>query len=372
MNYWMLKQIEDAAERKRAIARLRLLRDQLEDEVPSKDANDKLLLATWNIRDLGVPGGGFGHGERLEESYFYIAQILSRFDFVAVQEVNELYAWERVMEILGPRYGFIASDVTDGASGNGERLVYLYDERKVDFRNVAGEIVLTPAQLISKTAEGGKQFARTPYFASFRAGWRKFDICTVHIYYGDDSAAKMKRRTEEIAGIVDVLAERAEAVNEAGKAMILLGDFNIAGLKHQTMQALARKGFTIPPALREPPVGKRNSHYDQIAFKLTDKDALVLPPESEEEAGSMPIFEHLFKPDEADLYREHFEPLRKTAEAEARAKAEKLNKPIPDPIDPQDYYEDWRTWQISDHQPLWVRLDVDDSDEYLEKLEQEA
>lgn len=369
MNYWMLKRIENEAERKRAIAKLRLLRGQLK-EIPPKYSDDKLLLATWNIRNLGVPGGGFGHGERLEESYFYIAQILSRFDFVAVQEVNELYAWERVMDILGPNYDFIASDVTEGRSGNGERLMYLYDKRKVDFRNIAGEIVLTPSELISKTTEGGVQFARTPYFASFRAGWRKFDICTVHIYYGEGDAG-IKRRTEEIKGLVEILAERAKAVNEAGKAMILLGDFNIVGLKHQTMQALEGKGFVVPPGIQEPPTGERNSYYDQIAFKLTKDDALVLPPESEEEAGSMPIFENLFKPDEIDVYRDDFEPLRKAAEEKARADAKKLGKPEPDPITPEAYYKEWRTWQLSDHQPLWVRLGVDDSDKYLEKLEKE-
>lgn len=368
MNYWMLKQLEEP-DLQRAIPRLRALRKQLLSEVPAKDSEGSLLLASWNLRDFGVPGGGFGHGERLPESYFYIAEVLSRFDFVAVQEVNELYAWEEVMALLGPHYGFIASDVTEGTSGNGERLTYLYDKRKVSFRNVAGEIVLSPAQLISKSTEGGKQFARTPYFASFRAGWRKFDVCTVHIYYGKDNVpALMQRRIEEIEEIARVLGERADVANEAGKAMILLGDFNIVGLEHKTMQALEKKGFVVPPGIQEPPTGKRNSYYDQIAFKLSKGDALVLPPDHKEEAGSVPVLKDLFKPDEIDLYRSHFEPLRKAAEEKAAAEAAKKGKPAPGPIDPADYYREWRTWQISDHQPLWVRLDADDSDEYLEKL----
>src|SRR4051812_43422054 len=115
MNYWMLKKLSEG-DSGRTIPRLRKLREQLK-EVPAKDSEGNLLLASWNLRDFGVPGGGFGHGERLPESYFYIAETLSRFDFVAVQEVNDLYAWEEVMAILGPNYGFIASDVTEGASG---------------------------------------------------------------------------------------------------------------------------------------------------------------------------------------------------------------------------------------------------------------
>jgi endonuclease/exonuclease/phosphatase family metal-dependent hydrolase len=367
MNYWLLKKLSKG-DSGRTIPRLRKLREQLK-EVPAKDSEGNLLLASWNLRDFGVPGGGFGHGERLPESYFYIAETLSRFDFVAVQEVNDLYAWEEVMAILGPNYGFIASDVTEGASGNGERLTYLYDKRKVSFRNIAGEIVLQPSLLISKTAKGGSQFARTPYFASFRSGWRKFDICTVHIYYGEESGAKLKRRIEEIEDVVAVLGKRADVANEAGKAMILLGDFNIVGLDHKTMQALKNKGFAVPPAIQKPPTGKRNSYYDQIAFKLAKDDALVLPKGKDEEAGSIPMFENLFKPEEIDVYRESFEPLRKAAEDKAQAEAKKARKKAPAPIAPEDYYKEWRTWQISDHQPLWVRLDADDSDEYLEKLQ---
>jgi hypothetical protein len=33
-----------------------------------------------------------------------------------------------------------------------------------------------------------------------------------------------------------------------------------------------------------------------------------------------------------------------------------------------DYYLDWRTYQFSDHRPLWVRLQVNDSEKYLKSL----
>jgi hypothetical protein len=366
MNYWKLKRDLDETELRRAVPRLEALRARLSAEIPPKDADDHLLLATWNLRDLGVPGGGFGHGERLPESYFYIAETLSRFDFVAVQEVNELYAWEEVMDVLGRDWGFIASDVTEGKSGNGERLTYLYDKRKVSFRNIAGEIVLQPEALISKTEEGGKQFARTPYIASFQAGWRKFDICTVHIYYGSKSGEKLERRIEEIRQIAKLLGARAKVETKAGKAMILLGDFNVVGLKHRTMEALIESGFEVPPAIQEPPTGKRDSYYDQIAFR-TAPDALVFP-DGKEEAGSFEVLTGLFTDDEIDIYRTYFEPLRVKAEEKARAEAEKDGKPPPGPIDPEGYYREWRTWQLSDHQPLWVRLKANDSDNYLQRL----
>jgi endonuclease/exonuclease/phosphatase family metal-dependent hydrolase len=372
VNYWKLKQDLNRTELRRAVPRLEALRAQLSAEIPAKDAEDNLLLATWNIRDLGKPGGGFGYGERLPESYFYIAEILSRFDFVAVQEVNQLTVWQRVMDVLGPDWGFIASDVThESIGGNDERLTYLYDKRKVSFRNVAGEIVLPPKMLVSANEKGGRQFARTPYFASFQAGWRKFDICTVHIYYGSSSGAKLERRIEEIRQIVRYLGSQGDEATDAGKALILLGDFNVAGLKHKTMDALLDQGFTVPEKIQEPPDHQRNNYYDQIAFKTAPK-ALVFPDGGEESAGSFRIYESVFNASQIDSYRKYFEPVREGMIEAARAKAKEKGRKAPKEQSPEEFFEDWRTWQLSDHQPLWVRLHANDSDNYLRSLLQQG
>jgi hypothetical protein len=373
MNYWRLKQELNKAELRRAIPNLEKLRTQLSDEIPAKDAEDNLLLATWNIRDLGKKGGGFGYGPRLPESYFYIAEIISRFDFVAVQEVNEIEVWNRVMAALGPHWDYIASDVTDrDLGGNGERLVYVYDTRKVSFRNIVGQIVLPPALLISpniKAKRGdkpkrkdfqmkaaGRQFARTPYFASFQAGWRKFDICTVHIYYGSERGQKLEERTVEIQRVASYFGEKAEEALAANKTLILLGDFNVVGLEHKTMDALLESGFEVPEILRNPPGSKRNSFYDQIAFR-TKKGALSYlgdgdEAEQEQDAGSFKIFENVFADDQWRSYRKDFESVKKLAKGK----------------DPEDYFRKWRTWQLSDHQPLWVRLEANDSNKYLSSL----
>jgi hypothetical protein len=36
--------------------------------------------------------------------------------------------------------------------------------------------------------------------------------------------------------------------------------------------------------------------------------------------------------------------------------------------DPLAFYHRWRTWQMSDHYPLWVEIKTDFTDEYLEGL----
>ena len=79
MIYASIRKIKDAEERNRIITKLQLLRSQLDKEIPQKTANNTLLLATWNIREFG--------DNRKTESLYYIAEIISRFDLVAIQEV---------------------------------------------------------------------------------------------------------------------------------------------------------------------------------------------------------------------------------------------------------------------------------------------
>ena len=372
VRYSLLRRRIPEADRNRVIRNLVALRDQLDAEIPAKDAEDNLLLATWNVRDLGkVNRRGFG--ERLAETYFYIAEVLSRFDFVAVQEVNELEEWQRVTEVLGPDFGWIATDVTDPAiGGNGERLTYLFDTRRVWFQNVAGEIVLPAKLLITENVEPeegeadtetvrveekeiGKQFRRTPFTALFQASWLKFEICTVHIYYGSESGSELDQRIQEIDRIANYFGSRADSGLEDGRSLILLGDFNIVGADHETMKALLGSGFEVPEPLRLPTNIDRSKYYDQIAFRTRPGALAYLDSGSERRAGAFEIFERLFTEDQFGDYED---AARETPNGQRAAAKDEL----------EDYYLDWRTYQFSDHLPLWVRLQVNDSAEYLQGL----
>lgn len=265
MEYYRLRfDFRDPNDRKRVISNLEALRAGLDKDIPPKDQDHRLLLATWNIRDLGKDynaslKAGFdrkkmrrGAGPRSRESLYYIAEIISRFDFVAVQEVNDIEEWEIVVDILGRDWDYIATDVTDGRlGGSGERLLFAFDRRKVFFRKIAGEVVLPNSLLVTSaeaTGDGdmtGKQFRRTPFLASFQAGWFRFDICTVHIYYGD-GAAGIEERTQEIDRIAGFLADYAKDALRRSKTMFVLGDFNIVSPEHKTMAALKKHGFKSP------------------------------------------------------------------------------------------------------------------------------
>lgn len=275
------------------------------------------------------------------------------------------------MDILGPDWDFISTDVTDrDLGGNGERLTYAFDKRKVWFQNVAGEIVLPTNMLVSRalvetdrgSLTSGKQFRRTPFLARFQRGWFKFDICTVHIYYGAESGDKLKERVEEIDRIASYLGQKAEVAAQEGRALILLGDFNIVHPEHETMKALTDRGFRVPKALVRPTNINRSKYYDQIAFYAKDEVLDFIDRRSRRKkgrnAGIVEIFENLFTDDMQSAYEA---AMLRSGNGEGK-EGDALQK----------YYRSWRTYQLSDHKPMWVRLQVNDSDRYLQRLIEES
>ena len=363
MNYSLLKLRVPRARRGDVAAKLSKLAARLDRDIPGKDSDQHLLLATFNIRDFGKPRNR-GFGKRLPESLFYLAEIISRFDIVAVQEVNELYDLKAVMEILGVDWDFIASDVTDTSlGGNGERLTYVFDRRKVEFQNIAGEIVLPNSLLISKSlvesdakrVYAGKQFRRTPYTAKFQAGWFRFEICTVHLYYGSESGEKLDERIQEIDRVAKYFGTRAKQAEKEYRSLILLGDFNIVHPEHETMKALTDQGFKVPAGLGPSNVAG-GKYYDQIAFRARPGVLEFVDSGSEESpnCGVLDIFKNVFTTAQFDDYRADAKKSPNGRDLTGQA----LKK----------YYKTWRTYQLSDHKPMWVRLRANDSQKYLQAI----
>ncbi|MBG6185309.1 hypothetical protein IWX65_003288, partial [Arthrobacter sp. CAN_A214] len=109
-----------------------------------------------------------------------IAEIVSGFDVLALQKVRRnTTVLQYLLGLLGTSWRFNTSDVTEGATGNGERLSYLYDTTRVQPSGLVGEIVLPPA-----TGTPVPQFARTPYAAGFTRGTAGFVLMTVHVLWG--------------------------------------------------------------------------------------------------------------------------------------------------------------------------------------------
>lgn len=348
--YWPLKFWTDS-NRERAIDRITALRKHIAKSVPTRTAYETLLLATWNIRDFD--SNKFKEGPRLAESFHYIAEVISAFDLVAIQEVNEdMRPFEKVMELLGPTWKYIATDLTEGLSGNGERMVFVYDSNKVQFKHIAGEVVLPNNGLI----DDKYQLARSPFLVRFQSGWFKFNLCTVHLYYGDDTGEGYQRRVAEIDAIAKFLKKRADKDQQN---YILLGDMNVVSPEDNTMKALKKYKFVLPADLTQDNDALRwvsnmggDKHYDQIAF-LPRKDELNLGS-SKNNAGVLNYYKAVFTDSEAETYY----PLGKA------------NGKWPDTeADRKKYFtKKWRTWQMSDHLPLFIELKIDFTEKYLKRI----
>jgi endonuclease/exonuclease/phosphatase family metal-dependent hydrolase len=336
--------------------RLLMLRNRLKKQVPQRNALSSLLLATWNIRELGADEK---FGTRLDESLLYIAEIVSHFDLVAMQEVNEnLSDLQELVRLLGGWWDYLVTDVTLGASGNSERIAFIYDSRKVRFDHLAGELVL-PDGKKKKVV----QPARTPFMCAFKAGWRRLTLCSVHIFFGK-SKPDDPRRIEEIRAISEALAKRnnrrQNIADGEPESVVLLGDFNIFNAKTDaTAKALQKNKFLVPKALlvkKEdrlveplPTNALRDKHFDQIAFH---------DPKSRLKASKGGVFdfqEVIYGATDVEAYRSAMERSAPEKFKKASASAEELEK----------FYRQWRTFQVSDHLPLWVELQTDFADAYL-------
>jgi endonuclease/exonuclease/phosphatase family metal-dependent hydrolase len=257
------------------------LQAMLDEDISAKKLDYNVLMATWNIRAFGDLtekwiSSNDDSPKRDLHSLLCIAEIVSRFDVIALQEVRaNLKALRHLLKVLGSNWGLILTDVTKGDSGNGERLVFLFDTRKVRLSGLACELVVPQEQLAQIGPDAlEKQFARTPYAVSFQSGGKTFILVTLHVIFGKNAAA----RIPELKAIGEWLAEWARNINAWDHNLIVLGDFNIDRRGDQLYDAFTSTGLFIPNDLNnvprtifsdpdKPDLGK---FYDQIAWFTED------------------------------------------------------------------------------------------------------
>lgn len=259
------------------IVRLRRLLDF--KGVPPRQTDHNLIVGTWNIRIFSGIHPSWDENpdspKRNLRALASIAEVIRRFDVVAIQEVGRDTTALRLLldGFLGPNWGVMLSDVAIGSGRRTERLAYLYDRRRVMPSGLAGEIVLPP------TDEGdpATQFDRTPYIVGFRAGSESFALLTAHIKYGDVP----EDRIDEIRALARYTAEEirdrvtTEAAEEAN--LIVLGDFNIEKrIGDPLFDAFCETGLVVPEPLRilRTTFGVDAKYYDQIAWFMGKFDLL--------------------------------------------------------------------------------------------------
>ena len=302
---------------------LKVLQERIKSAaIPSSKLDESITLATWNIRE-------FGRKNRTDAAIHYIAEILGQFDLICIVELrDDLTDLGRVLTILGPYWRAVYSDMIPDAGGNRERIAYIYDKRAVTFTGFAAEA--SPPRIKEGTEYLTKiSWWRSPYLASFRAGNFDFVVITAHIRWGDSLAAR-KKEIETVAEWIDI--KRQERTTE-DKDLLVVGDFNIPSLDDDLFLAVTSRGLQVPESLRKLEFGtslSRDKRYDQILH-------YPIYPENFTDAGGI-----------LDFYQGD-------------------SKPLFPGMSKTDF-----TYQISDHLPLWIRINTDIAGQELDQIIQKG
>jgi endonuclease/exonuclease/phosphatase family metal-dependent hydrolase len=349
----------DEDDKIRTIDNLLILRNALSSSIPPKRSDQNLLLASWNIKE-------FGHStQRLPESYFYIAEIINRFDLVAVQEVKRsLYDLNIIMRLLGSDWDYMITDITEGNKGNRERSAYLYNKRRVKPSGLSGEITLWDDLTEHATI---KQLHRTPHITGFEAGWKKFSLINLHLTPGD-SEAKLATRAEEVELLLAAIKHKKDKKHFWNENIILLGDMNLYNptstkLKDQpTIDKVYEAGFIeLQSLLGLDTNASQTEAYDRMFFHVNEYFKIALNNHGQENADVFTVFDHIFTDTQATVYR-----------SQMKDDYDRDNFNLDDDVDLLTYFvRYWRKNQVSDHYPIWAEIIIDSSDSFLEEKKKE-
>ena len=277
-----------------------------------------MRVATWNIANLGEQ-------DREDAHLKIIAEIISWFDVIAVQECKENYEhFKKIVAFAGSKYKFIFSD----AAGNNERMAFIYNSSKVKILEEVGEYAIPPSDYgdikITGVDASFAGFDRSPFLVSFAAGKFQFTLMTVHLYYGDDTPKKLARRCLEVYAVARWadLRSKSKYTYNGITDVFALGDFNLPKIDKDDIiyKALVKRGLQLPDHTSLVYSNISNDkQYDQIAFLPGSKSRILSD-------GIFPFDNAAF----ADIYDEY------TAAV----------------------FRGYIKYYISDHRPMWMELDI--------------
>jgi endonuclease/exonuclease/phosphatase family metal-dependent hydrolase len=244
-------------------AEISLLRKHKRTRQIPERTKDRLLVATWNIAN-------FGAQLRRDQDRSIIAEIVSWFDIVAIQECRENFGdLFDVHQKLPKSYRVVMSDV----AGNGERMVFLYNSRKLHLLEEIGEIAFPPSRLKTIKLPGIDQafngFDRSPYVVAFGAGNTSLTFVNVHLFFGSDQPDSIARRSLESFAVAKWSDLRKRSPFSFTRELVALGDFNMPKRApgDPIFDALTRLGLELPEHSTQIASSiSTDSRYDQVAF----------------------------------------------------------------------------------------------------------
>jgi len=290
-----------------------LIQHKIKRNIPDKIDN-KLLIASWNIANLGLQKRHLDH-------YKLIAEILSWFDIVAIQEVN--YNLEGIRDIeseLPSHYDIVFSD----KGGNNERSAFIFDNRKIKLLELVGEIAIPPKDhkhiKIKNITQKFMGFDRNPYLCSFQWNNFTFNLITVHSFSGGKTKTDLERRALEAYAISRYADLSRINKYSFSKNIITLGDFNIPKIESGDVvyEALMSRGLKLPVHSTKVYSNISNDkQFDQIAFLPSLKSKIIKDGVFDFDSA---IFPKLWQKENSKNFRAYLR-----------------------------YY-------MSDHRPLWIQL----------------
>ena len=302
---------------------LKVIRKRIKTaNIPPSKLDESINIATWNIRHWGAK-------KRKKCSLHYIAEVFNQFDLIAVIELRKnISELKYVLKLLGGYWDVVFSDYTKDRGGNSERIAYIFDTRAIQFTGLAAQTD-GPRKKNRQTGVYEPKFSwwREPYMASFKAGKFDFVVLSVHIQWGT-----LKGREEELRQLAKWVKVYLKDEYRVDRDIILMGDFNIDSYSSNLYKAISKYGLQSPKSLLRSEFGSnlaKNKRYDQILHHP-------------KQTGS--VFTN--KGGVVDFYNDDHKKI----------------------LPYKNMDKDSFTYELSDHLPLWVQLNIDTQEEELDQL----
>ena len=428
-SYKKIRKIESDSEKVRVVERLLDLRKQLHDQVPEKTATQTLLLATWNIREFGenrLPESSYYIAEIIDHFDIVVIQEVNSKEIGGLENVLSILGdnWAYVVSdgVEGPAGGNEAMAFVYNT--NKVKFTGLAGEIVLSNDKTMGDIQFARTPFMVSFRAGWFDFKLCTVHIYY--GKDKVDGIYQRRLKEIKAVSDFLLKRQESDDVSYILLGDFNIPDTEGvyfNALVENKYITKAGNER------SKEKFFIPEEIRKHPTDLGHvSHYDQIAFSLKLDRNMVLYDDGKQKAGAFNFTESVFKPEDWEIYLPYYQEsydnsaageqetinenlakfekdmkqyekdmkqyekdvkqYEKDRAAYEKANAEyKKNKQGTKPTSPKKpkapkepekpntevsspeklFTSSWRTFQMSDHLPLWVELKIDFSDQYLKK-----
>lgn len=204
-----------------------------------------ITIASFNIRI-------FSDKSRDDEDLGHIADILEKYDVIAIQELRDEEVLQRTVALLKERGKEYEYEVSDEVGKEvKERYAFLYRKDRVK--------KIQEGKLYEERKD---EFIREPFYATFKAGNFDFTLITIHVLFGSSEKAR-RPEIKELATVYNKVQDEDPTEQD----IILLGDFNFppADKGFNDLKAISTMTFLIEPPVKTTVTD--TSLYDNFWFQ---------------------------------------------------------------------------------------------------------